>query len=102
MANFQVDTYNTADAALKNFRAGVYDLAILDFKMPDINGFDLYEKMHLIDNKMRVLFISGDHAHYQEHIREHPELSSRHFLNKPTGLRVLIQRTKELMFEDRS
>jgi DNA-binding response OmpR family regulator len=100
LADFRVDTYNTADEALKNFRVGVYDLAILDFKMPDMNGFDLYEKMHLIDSKMRVLFISGDHAHYQEHIREHPELSPKHFLNKPTGLHALLQRAKELLQED--
>lgn len=31
--------------ALSNFNAGIYDVALLDIKMPQMNGFDLYRKL---------------------------------------------------------
>jgi DNA-binding response OmpR family regulator len=42
---FAVDTFNDAVLALSNFKAGMYDLVLLDVKMPQINGFELYEKI---------------------------------------------------------
>jgi DNA-binding response OmpR family regulator len=38
---FLVDTFNDPQVALSNFKTGVYDLFILDIKMPKINGFEL-------------------------------------------------------------
>jgi DNA-binding response OmpR family regulator len=41
---FKVDTFNDPLVALQNFRAGVYDLVLLDMVMPNMNGFELYQK----------------------------------------------------------
>lgn len=95
--NYRVDAFNTGAEALACFKEGIYDIAVLDFKMPNMDGFEVYEKMHLIDPNMRVLFISGDHSHYRENISAHPELNAKHFLNKPTSLNDLIKRIKEIL-----
>jgi len=84
---------------LANFKVGVYDLAILDYKMPDMDGFELYKRMRLVDRNMRVLFISGDHSHFKENELAHPELKPNHFLNKPTSLKVINERIKEILSE---
>jgi PleD family two-component response regulator len=42
---FAVETFNDAMLALSNFKTGMYDLVLLDVKMPQINGFELYEKI---------------------------------------------------------
>ena len=39
---FQVDEFDDPTIALDNFRKGVYDLLILDIKIPKLNGFELY------------------------------------------------------------
>jgi two-component system response regulator ChvI len=41
---FIVDTYDNPVCAIKNFKAGVYDLLMVDIKMPDMNGFELYKE----------------------------------------------------------
>jgi DNA-binding response OmpR family regulator len=42
---FKVDTFNDPLMALQNFTAGSYDLLLLDMLMPNINGFELYQKI---------------------------------------------------------
>ena len=37
--DFEVDTFNDAESALFAFKSGHYDLAILDVRMPETNGF---------------------------------------------------------------
>jgi PleD family two-component response regulator len=36
---FTVDIFNDSILALSNFKAGMYDLLLLDVKMPQINGY---------------------------------------------------------------
>jgi DNA-binding response OmpR family regulator len=51
---FIVDSFDNAVLALNNFRADLYDLVLLDIKMPEMDGFKLYEKMRKIDSKFNV------------------------------------------------
>jgi len=40
--------------ALENFNAGLYDLVLLDIKMPEMDGFHLYQEIKKIDCKVEV------------------------------------------------
>ena len=42
---FTVDSYEDPLLALEKFRANLYDLVILDIKMPEMNGFALYREI---------------------------------------------------------
>ena len=42
---FKVDSFTDPCQALENFTAGLYDLVILDVKLPGMNGFSLYTKI---------------------------------------------------------
>ena len=42
---FEVDTFNDPNIALSNFKPNYYDLAILDVKMPKLDGFSLYDEI---------------------------------------------------------
>ena len=42
---FVVDTFNDPLLALSNFKPGVYDLLLFDIRMPQLGGFDLYDKI---------------------------------------------------------
>lgn len=53
---FDADSYDDPILALENFEAGLYDLLLLDIKMPGMDGFHLYKEMKRIDNKVKVCF----------------------------------------------
>ena len=40
---FEVDAFGEPLLALSHFKANSHALVILDIKMPDMNGFELYE-----------------------------------------------------------
>jgi two-component system, OmpR family, response regulator ChvI len=54
---FMVDSYSDPTLALSNFKPGLYDLLLLDIKMPKINGLDLYQKMKEIDSNVSSLLV---------------------------------------------
>ena len=61
---FVVDISNDPIEALANFKAESYDLLLLDIKIPQMNGFELYEKIRKIDNKIKVCFITAFEVYY--------------------------------------
>jgi DNA-binding NtrC family response regulator len=65
IANFQVDAYNDSAIALSKFKPDYYDLLLIDVKMPKIDGFELYEKIKEIDNKVMVWFITAYETYYR-------------------------------------
>ena len=42
---FKVDAFTDPELALSSFKAGTYDLLLLDVRMPKMNGFELYEQI---------------------------------------------------------
>jgi DNA-binding response OmpR family regulator len=46
---FSLDVFNDPTIALSNFKPGYYDLILLDVKMPQMNGFELYEEIRKKD-----------------------------------------------------
>jgi DNA-binding response OmpR family regulator len=64
---FEVNTFNDPVEALSGFRPGLYDLALLDIRMPKMNGFQLFRKLRDIDGKLRVCFLTAANlAYYRE------------------------------------
>jgi FixJ family two-component response regulator len=59
MNGFEVDTYNDPLLALSNFKPDSYGLALLDIRIPKMNGFELYRKIKDIDKKIEVCFITA-------------------------------------------
>ena len=55
-----VDAYDEPLEALKHFNdRDYYDLAVLDIRMPKINGLELYYKLREINEDIKVLFVSA-------------------------------------------
>jgi DNA-binding response OmpR family regulator len=59
MNGFEVDAYNDPLLALRDFKANSFGMALLDVRMPQMNGFQLYNKLQEIDNKIKVCFITA-------------------------------------------
>jgi CheY-like chemotaxis protein len=97
LAGFEVDAYNDSAIALSKFKPDYYDLMLIDIKMPKIDGFELYEKVSEIDNKVKVWFITA-YERYDKALKEVPpksrEMILNHFVEKPIEIDVLVKEIK--------
>jgi DNA-binding response OmpR family regulator len=91
---FQVNAFNKPSSVLLDFRAGLYDLIILDIKMPEINGLTLYKKIREIDNKVQVLFLTAlsDFSNYIQPNETSSILSEKNVILKPIDNEALLKR----------
>ena len=92
---FKVDTYNDPVHAKGNFKAGAYDLVILDIRMPKMDGFQLYEELKKIDDKVKVVFITAFDINYEGLRKMYPELRIDSFVRKPVDSEYLINVVKD-------
>lgn len=94
-AGFIVDMYNDPLKSLSNYRTGVYDLLLLDIRMPQMNGFELYDKIRQIDDNVKVCFITAFEEYYDEFKRIFPYLEEKEcYIRKPIGMNALIRTVK--------
>lgn len=60
---FVVNAFNDPLLALQSFKdnkkEGSFALALIDIKMPKMNGFELYNEIRKIDDKVPVCFITA-------------------------------------------
>jgi DNA-binding response OmpR family regulator len=94
----ELETVNDPILALKNFKAGSYDLLIIDIVMPEIDGFSLYEEIRKIDNKVKVCFITAFEMNYQALRAVLPAATTTDdigcFIRKPVDMDDLVKRIK--------
>ena len=99
---FQVDTDNDPIVALSNYRPGLYDLLLLDIKMPKMNGFELYDKIRKIDQKVKICFISAYDIDYNALKEQVPSLEidgdvRKDVIRKPIEVSKLIERIEMVL-----
>ena len=100
---FKVDTFTDPLSALSAFkedkRRRKYDLLILDIKMPDMNGFELYEQIKKIDDKVKVCFLTAYGEGYTEEFKKMFPSSSLgvSFVRKPIRVDDLVKKVKEMV-----
>jgi DNA-binding response OmpR family regulator len=66
-AGYSVDKCSGSAAALLEFKPNYYDLAVLDYRMPGLNGMGLYRRIREIDPTTSVLIVT---AAYEQLIEE--------------------------------
>lgn len=94
---FIVTTFNDPLEALSKFKPGLYDLLILDIRMPGMNGFELYHKIRDIDDKVKVCFLTAFEEARGEFKSSFPFLEEiKCYLKKPIAVQDLIKRLLDL------
>lgn len=97
---FVVDAAADAGTALKLIRENIYDVAILDFNLPDMNGVMLHHQIRQMDAELaaHTIFMSGllqsdgDLGYYMS--------QSAGFLAKPFDIREVLEQVRALLVED--
>ena len=95
---FEVEAFNDPSQALSNFKTDYYDLIILDIKMPNMDGFELYKEIKEKDPNVRACFLTASEFYYKEfRSREYSTLDKELFIHKPIENEELIQEIKRLI-----
>ena len=92
-SGFVVDSFNDSLLALTNFKAGIYDLLLLDIKMPKMDGFELCRRILEIDVNVRICFITAAEIN-TDGLREVLTSSTGCFIKKPISVSNLAERLK--------
>ncbi|MGD0818284.1 MAG: response regulator [Methanomassiliicoccales archaeon] len=56
---FELDAAYTGGQAIEKLKTKKYDIVVLDYKLPDINGIDLLRKVRPLGLRIPVLFVSA-------------------------------------------
>jgi DNA-binding response OmpR family regulator len=88
----QVDAYTSPEEALQSFKPGVYDLAILDIRMPAMTGFQLYREMKKVDTAIAVCFLSAFEIQPDEFKSVFPSMDGiKTIIKKPISTNGLLK-----------
>lgn len=95
---FKVDSFNDPQEALTKYKPGLYDLVILDIKMPKMDGFELYHEIKKKDNNANVCFLTASELYYEEfRKKEACALDRNLFIRKPIENEELVKRITKMI-----
>jgi DNA-binding response OmpR family regulator len=97
---FDIDSFTDPAMALEQFKPSLYDLTILDIKMPDHNGFKLYGELKSRDPNIKTLFItalSSVESYNTENSKVYPIEGKRHFVKKPVSTEELLEQVYSML-----
>lgn len=89
-SGFVVDSFADPEKALSDFRTGAYDIALIDIKMPRINGFELLEKLKGIDAEVKYCFMTAYEVYYESLKKNYSNLNIDCVIKKPIELENLV------------
>jgi CheY-like chemotaxis protein len=89
---FEVYTYNDPLLVVEEFKPHFYDLLLTDIYMPNMNGFQLCEKLLELDVNIRVCFMSALEVNIQALREVYPNVNLGCYIEKPVTIKYLIER----------
>lgn len=87
--DFLVDVFTNPIEALAKFKPGYYKIALIDLKMPEMGGIELFNKIREIDKKIKICFLTA----YDWDNKQIKELSE-YFIKKPISIDGLVKIVK--------
>jgi CheY-like chemotaxis protein len=95
-AGYNVDAFTDPREALVRFAhtdPNTYNLVLMDIRMPDLNGIQLYYRLKAINPNIRILFVSALDA-AQEMISILPGIGLDDVIRKPVGIEEFLSKVK--------
>ena len=94
---FKVDCFRSPLLALESFKPHFYDLAILDIKLPEMNGFLFYREIKKLDKNLKICFLTAGEMYYGVYSDIFSSLPASYFMRKPINNAELITRINQII-----
>ncbi len=96
-SGFVVDAFNDPLLALSSFKIGLYIMAIIDIKMPKMNGFELSGEIRKIDDKIKISFMTAFDIQEENVKAAVPALNEEKptIIRKPISVDDFVSKVKE-------
>ncbi|MCK0096874.1 response regulator transcription factor [Yoonia sp. F2084L] len=91
---FEVETYNDGLSALEAFNKRMPELAVLDIKMPRMDGMDLLQRLRQ-KTSMPVIFLTSKDDEIDEVLGL--RMGADDYVKKPFSQRLLVERIRALL-----
>ncbi len=91
---FEVETYNDGQQALDAFNRKLPDMAVLDIKMPRMDGMDLLQRLRQ-KTSMPVIFLTSKDDEIDEVLGL--RMGADDYVKKPFSQRLLVERIRALL-----
>lgn len=91
---FEVETYNDGQSALDAFNRRLPDMAVLDIKMPRMDGMELLQRLRQKTN-MPVIFLTSKDDEIDEILGL--RMGADDYVKKPFSQRLLVERIRTLL-----
>ena len=92
-----VDAYDDPYSALSKFRPNYYDLALLDYLMPDLNGLELCRRIKENDSRMKCCIITATHELFTDDEDNPQKQEGLKVIRKPIGIEKLLMKIKSIL-----
>ena len=83
--------------ALESFKPHFYDLAILDIKLSEMNGFLFYREIKKLDKNLKICFLTAGEMYYGVYSDIFSSLPASYFMRKPLNNVELITRINQII-----
>ncbi|MBT3556544.1 MAG: response regulator, partial [Rhodospirillales bacterium] len=91
---YDVTTYNNGEDALSGLNKSAVDLAVLDIKMPRMDGMELLKRLR-DDNELPVIFLTSKDDEIDEMLGL--RMGADDYITKPFSQRLLIERIRAVL-----
>ena len=91
---FEVETYHDGQSALDGFSKRMPDMAVLDIKMPRMDGMDLLQRLRQ-KSQMPVIFLTSKDDEIDEVLGL--RMGADDYVTKPFSQRLLVERIRTLL-----
>ena len=91
---FEVETFNDGQSALEAFTKRLPDMAVLDIKMPRMDGMDLLQRLRQ-KSSMPVIFLTSKDDEIDEVLGL--RMGADDYVKKPFSQRLLVERIRALL-----
>jgi CheY-like chemotaxis protein len=98
-------SFNDPILALNSYASNIYDLVILDIKMPKMDGFELYNKIREKDPQIKICFLTASELFYEEFRKARflvaETIGEEYFIQKPIKTDELVQKLNAIMMKNK-
>ena len=93
----EVTTATNGREAAQMARRHIFELAILDIKMPHLNGLALYRELKKIDHDAKICFLTAGEMFYGDYSDIFNSVGAEGFMRKPIENQKLVERVRKII-----